>query len=249
MPHNLKLGKLPAKHDPRTLCFTDYASGLAAAPAAHNQLDKVTDLGMMLNDKLGDCTCAGVGHIEQVWTAINGRQFIPTDKEVEQLYEQFGYVPGEESSDNGANELDVLNYWRQHGAFGRKLIGFANINPCKPQEVKDAVFYFGASYIGFNVPAYLMPQDASVPEVWDVEPSADNSSLGGHAVPIVAYDEQYAYVISWGKVYKMTWAFLAKQCDEAHVPFGADWIGADGKCPCGFDQTALLADLHSIVNA
>src|SRR5437899_611984 len=107
-----KLGKLSARRDPRTLRLMDYVSHLPPAPVSCDLTSKMTDIGMMLNDSLGDCTCATVGHIIQQWTAENGKQIIVPDSEILALYEKVGgYVPGQDSTDNGATALDVLNYW------------------------------------------------------------------------------------------------------------------------------------------
>ena len=56
-PLKLKLGKHPARHDPRTLLFATYAT--AALPAPPPSLDLTTKMkvpwGMMDNAQLGDC--------------------------------------------------------------------------------------------------------------------------------------------------------------------------------------------------
>jgi len=60
-----KLGKKPARHDPRTLQMANYLA-LPAFPASRDWTNKAKPAwGMMLNDQLGDCTCAAIGHIIQ----------------------------------------------------------------------------------------------------------------------------------------------------------------------------------------
>lgn len=64
----MRLGKRHRRHDARTLKMARYlASGLPAAPPAVDYTRGVTDFGMMLNDRLGCCTIAAVGHAIQVW--------------------------------------------------------------------------------------------------------------------------------------------------------------------------------------
>src|SRR5579863_7845589 len=63
-PLKLKLGKLVARHDPRTLLLASYTTPqLPAPPPAMNVAKKVKGpWGMMDNDQIGDCTCAFAVH-------------------------------------------------------------------------------------------------------------------------------------------------------------------------------------------
>jgi len=72
-------------------------------------------------------------------------------------------------------------------------------------------------------PQYIMPPDAEPLAVWDVDPTADNTIVGGHAVVLAGYDANGARVISWGKYYTMTWAFFAKFVDEAYAITDPEW--------------------------
>ncbi len=48
-----------------------------------------------LNDRLGDCVIAGIGHVVGVLTAGAGNQFVYSDDQILELYEAIGgYVPG-----------------------------------------------------------------------------------------------------------------------------------------------------------
>src|ERR1035438_8289552 len=65
-----KLGRKAIKTDTRTLMLGDYLTpALPPPPAAADWTKGQTSWGMMMNDTLGDCTIAGVGHAVQVWTA------------------------------------------------------------------------------------------------------------------------------------------------------------------------------------
>lgn len=65
----VKLGKQTAHHDSRVPMLSKYTASLPPAPATTSYDSKITNLGPMLNNKLGDCTCAAVGHVIQQWTA------------------------------------------------------------------------------------------------------------------------------------------------------------------------------------
>lgn len=243
----LKLGKHAPVYDRTAPRFVNYAAALAPPPAALDFSGPVTNLGMMLNDSLGDCTCAAVGHMIQVWTANTGSQVILPDADIETLYEKAcGYVPGNPNTDQGGNEISVLSYWRDSGIFpGHTLAGWCNVSPQNHTQVMQALQLFGAVYLGVDLPLSAQSQVGSV---WDVPAggavgNGAPGSWGGHAVPIVAYDAEGITVITWGAYQKATWAFVDAYVDEAHGPLAANWINRAGKSPDGFYWTKLKADL------
>jgi hypothetical protein len=248
-PIAMKLGKLPPRIDPRTLRFARYLSPgmIPPALASVDWSTKVPSWGMMLNDFLGDCTCAAAGHCEMLWTANAGREFTPSDDDILAAYEAVGgYKPGEPDTDNGAFELDVLKYWRETGIAGRRIAAFAAVNPLNHDHLKLAVMLFGAAYIGVALPVSAQGQEA-----WDVPPGGakgegEPGSWGGHAVPIVGYDPNFLTVVTWGATKKMTWAFLDAYCDEAYAVLSGDFIGASGIAPSGFNFGVLQADLQLV---
>lgn len=122
MPPMMKLGKRAPRHDSRTLKMARYSTELAAPPPTCDLTSKVTNLGVMVNDKLGDCTIAAIGHMVQAWTAEAGDQVIIPDRAILGAYEAFcGYSPADPSTDQGGVELDVLNAWRKSGVGGHKI--------------------------------------------------------------------------------------------------------------------------------
>ena len=180
----VKLGKRAARKDPRTLQFADYSANMPAAPvkrfgptpALAGYSQKLSNIGMLRNDELGDCTCAGAAHMVQVWLQLNGTPYIPLDDQVLSLYEAVGgWVPGNPSTDNGAVLLDVLRYWKANGILplptlagtgtigARQLMAFAEVKAQEPEQVRRAIWYFGGAYIGLQLPLSAQSQD-----VWDV---------------------------------------------------------------------------------
>jgi len=233
----MKLGKLKAHHDKRLPMLNRYTGKLPAPPAAQNWSHKLTHLGMMLNDTLGDCTCAAIGHCVQEWTSLTDpEEVILPDATILKLYEAVsGYIPGRPNTDVGAVVADVLNYWlNDPGAVGgHSLPAYAAVEPNNRQEIQDAVYIFGNCYIGLQ-----MPISAQTQAVWSVPPGGPvgqgaPGSWGGHAVPVVAYDARGLTVITWGQLLRMTWPFLDAYCDEAYALIGQDWLSS-GKCPPGF---------------
>jgi hypothetical protein len=260
LSHQLKLGRLPRSHDPRIPKLHNLMAALKApAPAPPPPSVDYTkglpaNLGMMMNDTLGDCTCAAFYHALQVWS-FNAKGAIDTepDKDVELLYEKAcGYNPKVAGEGPGGNEQKVLTYILKEGApcgpngsQHQKIAAFVEVDVTNTDNVKRAIFNCGVCYIGFNVPAYLMPANAEPPLVWDVEPKADNKIIGGHAVVLAGYDANGARVISWGSYYTMTWAFFAKFVDEAYAIADQGWINAKGTTPGGL----TLAQLEQAMDA
>ena len=68
---------------------------------------------------LGDCTAAGPAHIIDVVTANNGNPVVLSAADTVKFYGlSTGYVIGDESTDNGGDEVQVCTYWQQHGYDG-----------------------------------------------------------------------------------------------------------------------------------
>lgn len=243
---SMKLGRKAIKTDSRTLRLARYLTpALPAPPPAADWTKGITGWGMMMNDQLGDCTIAGLGHAIQVWTANNGSLVTVPDSTIEGYYEKWdGYVPGDPNTDNGGIELDVLNDWQKSDFAGHKLMAFSDPKVSDLVEMRQAIALFGGVYIGLALPVTAQSQ-----EVWDVVKrggaNARPGSWGGHAVFVPKYDEHGFTCVTWGQLKVMTLAFWKKYCDEAHTLLGQDWLTAKGS-PSGFDLAQLEADLKAI---
>jgi hypothetical protein len=243
----MKLGRKAIKTDTRTLMFGDYLTpALPPPPPKADWTKGINSWGVMLNDTLGDCTIAGVGHAIQVWTANVGSMVTVPDPTIKSYYEKWdGYVPGNPSTDNGGIELDVLNDWQKQGFAGNVLLAFADPTPANFVQVRQSIALFGGVYIGLSLPLTAQTQD-----VWDVVPkggkNARPGSWGGHCVFVPKYDQNGFTCITWGQLKTMTLPFWKKYCDEAHTLLGQDWLNVKG-APSGFNQAQLQADLKAIV--
>jgi hypothetical protein len=251
-----KLGRRAVITDTRTLRLSKYFTATLPPPPVSvnygvNPLPtngQFTGWGEMLNDQLGDCTCAAVGHACQTWSlASTGSAAAISDSQVEGIYESWcGYVPGNPATDQGGIELNVLKDFKSQGFAGFDLTAFAAVLPANQQHVMQAIYLFTGLYIGLNVPQFIMPSDGDVPTLWDVEPNSDNTIIGGHAVYVIGYTSVGPTFVSWGTIYRMTWAFWTAFVDEAYALISKKQFEASGLAPSGFSLDALETDLVNI---
>lgn len=242
----MKLGRAVVKTDPRTLQLGNYLTpAMQPPPPAQDWTNGITGWGMMLNDRISNCTIASAAHAVQVWTANMGGIVAVPDHEILAAYQKWGgYDPANPATDLGGAELDVLNGWKAAGFAGHELLAFAAPDYTNLTEIRHSISMFGGVYAGFDLPLTSQNQD-----IWDVVPGgnplAAKGSWGGHCVFIPKYDENGFTCISWGQLKTMTVAFWNAYCDEAHALLGQDWLDDKG-LHGGFNKAQLLADLAAI---
>ncbi len=242
----MKLGRKAVVTDSRTLLLARYIStALPPPPASKDWTKGISQFGMMLNDKLGCCTIAALGHAVQVWSANTTKEITVTDAQVLRYYEKWdGYKPSDPTTDTGGIELNVLNSWRKSSFNRHKLIAFADPTVSNLDLIRQAITLFGGVYIGVALPASAQTQD-----MWDVVPgggpNSKAGSWGGHAVFVPKYDEKGFTCITWGILKTMTVDFWNAYVDEAHALLSPDWLNAKGS-PSGFKLEELQSDLGLI---
>jgi hypothetical protein len=245
---NYRFGKHPPKVDYRTLRFKSYLTpAIAAPPASYNDLTtsvyaklKTTDPTRLFpmdgNDTLGDCTIAALAHAETVYHGMVGSQRILAKTSVVKLYM---HLTG--GVDSGLNELDVLNYWRQHPVSGDKIISYVSIDPKNHTHVQLAIQLFGGVYLGFQVQQNAV-QEFDNHQPWTPGPLTQD----GHAVYAVAYDQNQVTVLTWGNTQQATWAWWDECVDEAYAILPPQAQNA-GFAP-GFNYAQLQTDLSAVAS-
>lgn len=208
----------------------------AAPPPSVDWYTRVTDWPMYGNDQIGDCTEAMVGHIiENASSYGEGQTVVIEEEDVLAAYERVsGYNPDDPSTDQGAVLQDVYGDWRKTGVGGHKALCFAQVNRRNLDEVELAVDQFGAVGLGITVTQAMM-DDFQAGKPWR---NGTGEDLGGHAVPIVGYDKDYLYVVTWGRVQPMSRGLFMAVADEAWVAVLPEWF-KDGKDPEGLDLVGL----------
>ena len=244
---NCKLGKTPYVPNPKTLKLSTYTTAaLKPAPYQCDQFSKLSNLGFMLNNSIGDCVAAAAGHTIQLMTSDSGTQIILPDSVIQQEYSALsGYVPGNPATDVGTSIFALMQRWQTVGFGGHFLGAGLGLDFHNGLDLTNSVYYFGCAVAGFG-----LPSTAAGETIWTVPPGGATGagafgSWGGHAVPIVGYDSHYLYFISWGAIYRMTWAFYYTYCDEIWAPLSMDWINTKGVSLEGFNYAQLQADLSS----
>lgn len=245
----LKLGRKPARHTVRTmrsaLVMARALDPLGAPPTVSNDYTAAVTVPwkMLGNDSLGDCVCADSAHSLMLRTANTGNIIIPTDNDVISLYEAVGgYVPGDSSTDNGCDETSMCEYLEKTGFLGHKLDATASIDPHNLDHIRWCIQLFGSCRIGIDLTQSAM--DAfNNGQVWDA--NDDENSLGGHDIPLVKYDKNLFYCVTWGQLQPVTSAFIVKYNEEAHAELHFDWTQNQGVSPSGFN----LDDLYSKIKA
>jgi len=239
-----RFGKHPPKRDYRTLRFKDYLEpSLAAPPASFDVLPKVYDklavsdptalFPMDGNDAYGDCTIAALAHASTIYHGLVGERSILAKKSVVKLYM---HLTG--GVDSGLNELDVLNYWRQHSAASEKIVAFVTIDVKNHTHVKQALKIFGGVYLGFQVQQNCI-DDFNARKPWTPGPLTQD----GHAVYAVAYDAQGLTVLTWGNTQKATWAWWDECVDEAYAILSPQTKTFDG-----INLAELQSDLDAVAS-
>jgi hypothetical protein len=221
-------GKLPAQPArPHLKLSAVLRERLAVPPAAMDWQDDRIVWPMYGNAEVGDCTCAGVGHlVNQLTYYGTGTEVEPAESSVLGMYSAItGYDPTKPDSDTGAYCQDVLAYWRKTGLEGHKITAYASLDVSNLTEIKQAIALFGTVYVGLSFPDSAMTQfDNDQP--WDVVRGA--TVEGGHCVIVGAYGAGKFGLVTWGAETAMTEAFWKRYVDEAWVVLDADGLKKAG---------------------
>jgi hypothetical protein len=240
-----RFGKHPPKIDYRTLRLRNYLTPtLLPPPPSYDVLSKVyaklhtSDPTVLFpldgNDTLGDCTIAALAHAITTYRGLVGNKKIMSKTAVVKLYM---HLTG--GLDSGLNELDVLNYWRQHKVSGDEILAFVSIDPKNHTHIEQAIQLFGGVYLGFQVQQNCV-QEFDAHQPWTPGPLTTD----GHAVFAVGYDQHGVTVLTWGITQQGTWAWWDECVDEAYAI-----VPPEAKKPefaPGFNITQLLADLDAV---
>ncbi len=249
----LCFGKKPARPEAQPkLKFAKYAVALPEPPAAFGYSSLLpTDCGMLSNDSIGDCVIAGAEHETMLWTASGGSAASFTDGTAIADYSAItGYDPTDPSTDQGADMQVAASYRRKTGmidASGKRhpITGYVSVERGNFAQHKLATWLFGAVGLGLQVSRAQVDQfDRGEP--WDGP--LDPATAGGHYVALTDFRDGYLFVVTWGRVQRVSMDFFLANNDESLAYFSQEFLKA-GVAPNGFDAVQLQIDLNAINSA
>lgn len=245
----MKLGKLPARKDSVKLKLASYLTKNIVPPIKYNHAALETSGWQMLgNDQYGDCVLAGAGHETMLWCAETKKDVTIMEANTLSDYSAItGFNPADPATDKGTDMQVAASYRRKTGIIDthglrHKVAAYLAIAINNKTEFKVAMSTLGLVGLGLQLPNSALKQfDAG--STWTVE--KNKSIAGGHYVPIVGYDTQHVYLITWGKLIKASWEFILKFADEA-IAYLSEEMLMGGVTIDGFNINQLLADLKSL---
>ena len=234
-----KLGCLPGAIPNNLKVLTYYVAGDLPKAPPKVDVPAVDEWGMLGNDRYGDCGVAGIQHGLQTHAAIvNMDERFPSEQEVIDYY--LAYTNGD---DSGVVLHDFLEYVRRNKFHDKTVQAYAPVTVQDVPTLQTAIWLYGFAYAGITVTAGM--QDAFGKEKpWDAE-ACDGKPVGGHCVPIVGYDDQFLYCVTWGGVQAITYPAWHSISTEAWAIISGEFVAhhGDGR---GVDLTALVADLNKL---
>jgi hypothetical protein len=238
-----KFGRLPG-HVPNGLYdLTWYVAGalpkapLKVEPPAVPAAADGTAWGMDGNDTYGDCGVAGIHHGDMA-VDVDTRTALSavTDAQIVNYY--LTYTDGQ---DTGVVLADFLAYVKSTGFFGHTLAAYAPVSVSDFATLQFAVNAYGYAYTGIEV-TDLMMEAYQNGQPWTAADVSNGNVEGGHCIPLVGYDSQNLYAVTWGGIQAIqysAWHLMASEawaCIWGEVPAS----GLDGH---GVNLKALQADL------
>lgn len=213
-----------------------YAAGKLPKPPVSVEVPDVA-YPIDANDRLGDCTIAGVAHLLGAWNAeVGEHDNVPDEQAVVATYMA---ITG--GADTGCNEADVLGRWHTAGLFDTRIAGFAPVDPTSLVDLHQAVAAYGGCYLGIMCPPSAQEQFAAG-QAWTYQ---GGQPEGGHCIVALGYEPDGSLLCAtWGGVAQVTAGFLAHYLEEAWAIIPQAFVEA-GKGP-EVDLAALRADLGSL---
>lgn len=236
-----KLGRLPAQFPAGLGPLDHYVAGSLPKPPAKVAVPDVPLWGMLGNDAYGDCGPAGLEHgfmADAAATGLSGSEVPATDAQTVSYY--LTYTGGQ---DTGVVLSQYLAYVRKTGFYGRKVDSYAPVAVHDVPLLQSAISLFDFTYTGITV-TQQMQEDFEDGKAWTTK-SLESPVDGGHCVPLVGYDDEFLYCVTWGGVQAITYPAWHYMSSEAWAVITGEFATANGDGR-GVNLTALNADLDKL---
>jgi hypothetical protein len=173
------------------------------------------------NDTLGDCTEACSYHLQALREGASNRTvFHPSLSQVITTYSRDGgYVPGQPNTDNGCDELTVLqnakNLGITNGNFPKqidKLVGYIAVDPTNTELVRRCIQMFVGGVMCLELPDSWY-RSFTPGMTWElVNGVYTPNSANGHCVAIVDENNSVLKLNTWGNPAYITYEAFAAAC-------------------------------------
>ena len=244
---SLRLGALPAHPrwtHPRAVLDLHADLGVMAAslPGVIDWTANVPSYPMYLNDELGDCAEAGLGHAVQSVTAATGTIITPTDADILALYETQGYVPGNPATDQGTNLQNLLTLVLQPTAGAAPSPPASRSCGLVHRQHAGLPVLLQDGLRGGQLPR-LGHDPVPVRQPW--VPVAGDQIEGGHCIVLEEVTEGMDQLtwITWGAKQRSNRAWWRAYASEAWV-IVTPQVLADP--PPGLNAASLMGEFHSL---
>ena len=226
---------------------------LPPAPSVVDYFTGVAGLSDILaNDRLGDCTSAGALHLTESITHAAGSPVVFTEDDAVRFYSlATGYVRGNPASDQGGDEVQVLETWRLKGLDGNgahAIAGWVHVDPTNVDLLRSIVWLFGGLYFGVELPDAWTASPLNG-FLWT--PGAPDPNQGHCFVGLGASDAGIQ-VDSWGLMGTITYDAIAQLCSDSasgmlYAVLTKESLAAATKlAPDSLDWAQMVADFDTI---
>lgn len=258
MYEDVKLGRKPAVLPANMPNFRAHALATMIAPPRLNRDHVAIQPKMDGNNRLGNCTAAGIANAIRAQAALGGFQCNITELDTIAFYScSTGYDPLKPGTDEGGVETEVLKYQSQHGFHGEAQTDYdglwGNVEAQDLNMLRVVMARLGVGYLGVNL-ALADQQDGT----WDTDTPASfgdptPGSWGGHCLLAWDYtgtnDTDIVRLVTWGALKSATWRWVKSRMEEAHGLYHPQMFNALGRNFAGIDRDKLASDCASFASA
>lgn len=219
---------------------------------ANNPFTREALSHMFMNDQLGCCVIAAAFHSLGIATGNAPPVIIPPDADVVKDYSAIsGYVPGDESTDVGCNEVTAFKFFQTTGLpDGSKLVGWFGLDATNQTTIKQALYLCECLFLTLELPDAWVNNPPKPGFVW--KPSGPGNPNLGHAIMAYGWSKLGLLVSTWGMTGIMTWPAVAQYCSAKNggMIYGfvlKDIINrANGRAPDGLNWAQLIKDIDAL---